>query len=103
MGLSLDHFRFDGAPPDPAALRVEVRRRLGGDGGLHGLSIEGRTVEALCLLDPYTRLVVCAAMQERGGRLVDTHGRPIDSRTPAWARRPVREMTRRERWAVRRA
>lgn len=102
MGLYQSNYRFAGAPPDLDAVRVEARRRLGGSRGIEGLELEGRTVIARSMLDPFTHSVVCAILEEMGGQAVNIRdGRPIVSEVPAWAHKPLREMTWRDRMAIR--
>ncbi|HMA95624.1 MAG TPA: hypothetical protein VKP30_23205 [Polyangiaceae bacterium] len=101
MGLYLDRFRFDDALPDLNAVKAEVERRLGNARGLDGLEVEGQNVCAYTMLDPFTRPVVCAVLQELGGQYVDLKGESRPLPIPQWAHRPIREMRWSERMAVR--
>lgn len=101
MGLYMSKFRFDGALPDLESVQHEVRRRLGGGGGIESLVAEGQIVVACSMLDPFTHPVVCAILQERGGQAVGQDGRPVAVSVPAWAHKPIREMAWRDRMAVR--
>jgi hypothetical protein len=102
MGLYQSNFRFEGALPDLDAVRAEAHRRLGGTYGIEALELEGQTVVARSMLDPFTHPVVCAILQEVGGRPVDIcDGQPIASEVPAWAHKPIREMAWRDRMAIR--
>ncbi|HMA91252.1 MAG TPA: hypothetical protein VKP30_01140 [Polyangiaceae bacterium] len=101
MGLYMDHFRFDGALPDLDAVKSEVERRIGSAWGLDGLEVKGQTVCAYTMLEPFTRPVTCAVLQELGGQYVDLNGEPRALPIPEWAHRPIREMRWSERMAVR--
>ncbi len=101
MGLYLDRFRYAAGLPNLDEVRAEVHRRLGFSDGIVGLRIEGQTVEATAMLEPFPRAIVCAILQELGGQRVDAHGQPIDALVPAWAHKPIREMPWRTRMAVR--
>lgn len=102
MGLYQSNFRFEGALPDLDAVRAEACHRLGDANGIEGLELEGQTVVARSMFDPFTHPVVCAILQEMGGRPVDIRdGHLIASEVPAWAHKPIREMAWRDRMAIR--
>lgn len=103
MGVYQSNFRFEGPLPDLDAVRDEVRRRLGSPlDGIYGLEVEGQTVEATSMLDPFTHPIVCAVLQELGGQPVSVRdGQPIASEAPAWAHKPIREMAWSDRMAIR--
>lgn len=102
MGLYQSCFRFDGAPPDLQEVRAEAERRLGGTTGIESLEAEGQTVVACSLLDPFTHPVVCAILQERGGKAVNVHdGEPDAMVVPVWAHSPISDLPWLERLAIR--
>ena len=100
MGLYRSRFRFEGALPDLEAVREEAHRRLGNTYGVENLVVEGQIVEVYSMLDPYTDPVMCAILQEMGGRAVGSDGQLVVRSVPDWAHRPLHEMTWRERMAI---
>lgn len=59
-------------------VRGEARRRLGSTRGIEGLELDEQTIVARSTLDPFTHPVVCAILEEKGGRAVDIRtGQPI--------------------------
>lgn len=102
MGLYQSNFRFDGPLPDPESVRAEARRRLDSPRGIEALEIDGSTLIARSMLDPFTHHVVCAILLELGGTPVSLRdGTPVHLDVPPWAHHPLREMPWSERMALR--
>jgi len=100
--LYQSNFRFEDAVPNLDAVRAEAERRLGSTGGIEGLEIDGQTVIARSMLDPFTHPVVCAILLELGGRPVSIKdGQPVAPDVPPWAHRPIRELPWRRRMSIR--
>lgn len=93
MSLDQTSFRFDGVLPDLAAVRSEAERRLGSASGIASITTEGKTVVAQSMLDPFTHPVVCAVLEEMGGKPLSARdGSPTTLGIPDWARRPISEL-----------
>ncbi|MGZ3454168.1 MAG: hypothetical protein ACXVEF_31470 [Polyangiales bacterium] len=98
MGLTIDVFEFEGAPPAESELAQFLRDQIGSDHGLESYIVDGSRAELSCMLDVITRAYACAFLVRRGG--VPVHhrtGAPLPMELPRFVSRPWRSWSWLER------